>query len=259
MRRHSTDTLISLLLSIHAFGNGLTCRHEQITGVPGQRCLVGNMTLVHDILVGRQMCITDCIRRKNCQLINYNVNESRCILSFEGCSKLIQDDRYNVMFVGQRLTAAQCLTWVPITTHTLSRMVSSDDCEMSRTFPDTECYVGRLISAPHIIPGKYIPGRGAKIFSVLGGSSYKTGTKEILEVSPHCLVTWVSFSAGNLLPHQAVVGGYWGNENGARLYIIRAPALGKTIIGYYDTAAHMAYVEFRGANEVTEMEMLVLV
>ena len=259
MAKHSTDTLASFLLFIHIFGDSLTCWHDQITEVPGEKCLVGNRTFVHDGLVDRHKCITDCMRRHQCQLINYNTDESQCVLSLEACTKLVPDERFNVVFVGPRLTAEQCLMWVSITEHNASRMVSSNDCEHSGVFPDTECYVGRLKSTPHIIPGKYIPKLGMNIYSVLNGSLYKTGIKEILQLSPLCLVTWVSYSAGNVLPHRAVVGGYWGNENDSCLYIIRGPALGKTVIGYYDSAAHVAYVEFRGANEVTDMEILVLV
>ena len=259
MTMRSPDTLISLLSFIHDFGRNLACRHEQFTEVPGQRCLVSNMTFVHNGLDNRQMCITNCIRRHNCQLINYNTYESRCVLSLEACAKLISDERYNIIFVGRLLTAEQCLRWVPITEHTVSRMVSSDHCEYSRTFPGKECYVGRIKSPPYIIPGKFIPRRGNIVYSVLNGSTYMDGTKEILEVSPPCLVTWVPYSAGNVLPKQAVVGVYLKNEKGFRLYVIKGTARRKTVIGYYDTAENRGYVEFRGVNEFTQMEMLVLV
>ena len=239
MTGHSTEPLIPLLSFIHVFGSSLSCRHEEIREVPGQRCVVGNMTFVHDGLVDRRKCITDCMRRHQCQLVNYNTDESHCVLSLEACTELVPDEQYNVMLVGPRLTAEQCLGWVPITEHTLSRMISSDDCERSRTYPETECYVGRIKSPPHIIPGKFIPRRRHVVYSVLNGSTFMDGTNEILEVPPPCLVTWVPYSAGNVLPTRAVLGGYLENETGSRLYIIKGPCRGQTLIGYYDTTENM--------------------
>ena len=207
----------------------------------------------------RHTCITDCIRRHDCQHINYNIYERRCILSLEACTKLIQDKQYSAIFLGRPRNAELCLMWVPITEQSISRMVPSHDCEFNRIFPETECYVGRIKSPPHILPGKFIPQWRDTVYSVLNGSLHTDGTKEILEVSPLCLAKWMPYSAGNELPAQSVAGGYLRNETGSRLYVIKGRSRRKTVIGYYDTDANKGYVEYRGVKELKHMEMLVLV
>ena len=87
-----------------------------------------------------------------------------------------------------RLTAEQCLRWVPSAERNVSRMVSSYNCRQHRSRP--QCYVGRLKSATHIIPGKYIPSDDM-IQTILAGKAYTTGTKEI---QWPLLLTWFNFN-----------------------------------------------------------------
>ena len=215
------------------------------------------MTFVNHGIVDRHLCIIDCIRRYNCQLINYDRHKGRCFFSQGPCINLVRDEQYAVIFFG-RLTAEQCLRWVPVGGHTVERMVSSPDCEENPAFSEPECYVGRLKSAPHIIPGKFIPDQGI-IYTILDGVQHTTGIQEILDVFPVCQTSWVSYTAGNVLPTKAVIGGHLQNENLSRLYVVRGPIHGKIIIGYYDIAARKAYIEWFGVNELKQVEMLVLV
>ena len=249
--------LLLLVPSIYVCSCSLHCRYDKMTELYGQKCLDGNMTSVSDGFVDRRMCITECIRRQQCQSLHYSIRYGLCFLSQELCVELGKDEHYNVIFIG-RLTSKQCLSWVPSSKHNEAIMISTDDCEDNPS--DSKCYVGRVKHGPHIIPGKFILVQ-MMFYSALDGTRIKTEAEEILDLLPVCKVTWVPYIAGNGLPTEAVVTGYLANGSDTRLYTIRGPFPGtsKTMLGYYDPTAKEGYIEKYVVRVLTQMEMLVLV
>ena len=226
------------LIILHCSARVKTCRHSIITNKPGQRCVTVNDTY-HSAVVDRHQCVLMCMHCPMCRSLNYNFDEGECVLNEQPCRNLESDDHFLAVFFGDAWIEF-CLRWVPSTGSVTSAMVPTSSCHYDASL--LTCYVGRLVSAPHILPGKYHPGA---VFSVLDGIIYTTGNKEVLEVTPGCQVTWVPYMADGV---------------GSTLYVIRGLVpQGYTIIGYYDPASERGWGEFEGPQILTLMEMLVLI
>ena len=241
------------LIILHCSARVNTCRHSIITNKPGQRCVTVNDTN-HPVVVDRHQCVLMCMHCPTCRSLNYNFDGGECVLNEQPCLNQESDDHFLAVFFGDAWIEF-CLRWVPSTGSVTSAMVPTSSCHHDASL--ITCYVGRLVSAPHILPGKFYPGA---VFSVLDGDKYIIGNKEVLEVTPGCQVSWVSYTAGSAVPFGAVVGGYLANGVGSTLYVIRGLVpTGYTIIGYYDPASERGWGEFEGPQILTLVEMLVLI
>ena len=120
------------------------------------------------------------------------------------------------------------------------------------------CYVGRLISGPHTLPGKYQTLHN-NLYSSFNGRTHMNGNKEVLTVVAGCQVGWMPYTAGNVIPTHAVTGGFLASGTGSRLFVIRGQVGGYIPIGYYDPNMQKGYIDYCGAHVLTEMEMLVVV
>ena len=162
-----------------------------------------------------------------------------------------------VFFLGGGGMKSLCVRWIPNVHSVTGAMVPTASCNEGPY--QTTCYVGRLVSPPHILPGKYHVDV-VQVYSNLNGASYGDGTKEVLEIIPGFQVNWLPNTAGHDIPTNAVVGGYLAAGVGSDLYVIRGVmSLGYTVIGYYDPASERGYVEYSGGHTATAMDMLVLV
>ena len=99
------------------------------------------------------------------------------------------------------------------------------------------------------------------IYTALNGQTLLSGQKEVLTVVTGCQVGWMPYTAGDVIPKRAVVGGILasGSPSGTDsfLYVIRGQVSGSIVIGYYDSNIEIGYVELGGVQVLTEMEMLV--
>ena len=232
--------------------------HHKLTRpeLPRFRCVTESEVYTDIIGIEQHMCTYQCIRRNDCSIINYNTEKNTCHLSNDPCVALEGDDTFQVNNLGL-FHRSECLRWLPTSSFENSETVISPDCHHL----ETVCYVGRLISSTNILPGKYMR-ESDKVGTVFNGNEvthiHFSSIKETLDVRPGCQLTWMPFSAGDVIPTGAVEGGFL-ESNGATLYVIRAPAGPRTaIFGYYDPASNSGYVPHFGPVLVIEMELLVL-
>ena len=246
---------IATLLHLCAFICGDNC-NSKITrpALTGFRCV----TKVYHNFTGIQAhtCTYLCITRKECTIVNYNIQQNVCHLSNGPCIVLEADDAFQVKYLGL-VYRSDCFRWRTSSTFADSEMISSPNCHPTENI----CYLGRLVSSSNVLPGKYLHASG-KVWTVFDGNEVNSvdgsSTKEILDVRPGCQLTWMPFSTGDPIPVGAVEGGLLAN-NGAILYVMRGPAETYTgIFGYYDPKTPLGILPHKGTVTVTEMELLVV-
>ena len=220
----------------------------------GYRCVTETEEITRIAGIPAHICNHQCIQRQECRIVNYNTRQNTCFLSKAGCLLLQQNDSFQVNIFGTK-HHSECLRWEPppppVGGDTSS--IISNMCHQSQ-----ECSIGRLQTANAIVPGKYLHGSG-DIWSIINGAEVaNVGVKEILTVNNECQVLWMPFHAGDTLPLGAVRGGHLENS-GTTLYVVRAGA-GPTLIplGFYDPVTALGYLAYYGVEEVTDMEILVL-
>ena len=189
---------------------------------------------------------------KGCPFFNYNVVEKFCQLSDERCVSLVLDNQYNL--TSFLPTVRSCFQWIPATGSDSNYMVPTSPCHVHVAYDI--CYVGRLTSGPHTLPGKYHIVDGG-LYTSMNGKMHTSGDKEVLTVVSGCQVGWMPYTAGNVIPTRAVAGGFLSSRTGSSLFVIRWLVRGYMTIGFYETNTHKGYVEFGGVNLLTEMEIRV--
>ena len=237
---------------LYIFICGNICQ-EKLTRLElvGYRCVTDSEVYMNITSVPHNICIYECMTRKDCSFFNYNIEQNTCHLSNHACGVLAADQAFQVNYLGN-VYRSKCLQLLPTETSNSIQTVSNPSCYYG--YPT--CYVDRLVSTPNILPGKYVRELN-KVISVFNGDSFKAGTMEILDVRTGCQVTWMPFSAGDAVPVGAVEGGFLAS-NGATLYVIRAPIENFIVIGYYDPIDCFGYVSSNGMKTVINMELLVL-
>ena len=243
-------TEVNPFLVIAMLGVSLASRFVIQTSRIGMRCVISNDKLLVSDTEEYHHCVIRCMH-KGCPFFNYNIVEKFCQLGDESCASLVLDNQYNLTcFV---LPVKSCVEWIPAAGSDTSHMIRSSTCHSVPPY-DT-CFVGRLISGLHILPGSYRI--GVPLYTSLNGQKYTSGQKEVLTVVAGCQVGWILYVAGNVIPTRAVAGGFLAAGTGYSLFVIRGQANGYTLFGYYDTNAQEGYVEVDGVHVLTEMEMLV--
>ena len=195
----------------------------------------------------RRVCTTECLRRTDCSLTNYNHVHNYCLMTSERCVKLAADVEFQVTHFGT--TAENCVFWEKLAHYQQALTIF---------FPtvDNDIVPGRYVFPTGKIPGKLYPHDNNLYVVKDGVLYYGTDQKEVLQIVPECHVTWVDYTAGDDLPEGAVVGGTWG---GATLYVIKGDAGGGYIqCGYYHSTDAKGFVENNGVKQLTNMEMLIV-
>ena len=244
---------LAALLHLRIYMCGYIC-HYKHTGpaLVGFRCVTESEVYTNITgIIQPRMCTYHCIRRNDCSVVNYNFEQNTCHLSNDDCVVLEADDSFQVNYLGTRYRS-ECLQWLPSSAFNNISTVSSPICHQTHT----TCYVGRMVSPPNVLPGKYLHERNT-IYTLLGGNSLSSGTSELLNVHTGCQVTWLPFSAGDTLPMGAVEGGFVASS-GATLYVIRWPADQFTVFGYYDPHTAKGYLPYLAGVNLDHMELLVL-
>ena len=243
-----------ILSQLHISVCEKSCRHKFTRPVSsGYRCVTETEEYTHITDIQPHICTYRCMQRQGCRIVNYNTRQNTCSLSKDGCILLKKDESFPVKVLST-IQRSECLQWQPppppVSGDTSA--VLSNMCHQS-----LECYVGRLKIDNAIVPGKYLHG-GSVIYSVLYGTEISNGVQEILTVNQECQVAWMPFNASDTLPTGAVLGGHL-EKGDQELYVVRARA-GPTLIplGFYDPVSAPGYLPYYGVQEVTDMEILVL-
>ena len=231
-------------------------RHIQSPQV-GQRCITD--TEVYINRTGQQHhCMLLCIRDLSCQVINFNIFGSYCLLSQRPCVSLEQNAEFVTRFMAMK---PPCLKWVEHYESGVHRFISfhkDDD-------PSDLLIVIRGSIGKHKIPGKMSSKRNVPFCSWKGEEIKLTGTQaEFLAVSADCNIGWISHdsTSGNSLPVQAVIGGHL---NDIPLYVARKSAQydprrpPKYSAGYYDNVNGLGHFPYKGIDFVyNQVEVLVV-
>ena len=226
----------------------------------GYRCISENESYRSITGVHSYICRHICAQSNDCSITNYNTVENLCLISNDTCFFLQKDTDYQMNYISIRKRDS-CIEWVSNSNFGQAMPVISEDCDLLGS--ERPCYVGRRVSSNHSLPGKYhrhdIFEEG--LWTVFNGQLYTTGDMEILDVHPDCQVTWMSFTAGDPVPFNAVIGGYMDGGDSI-LYVIRGKAdhLGNmfTVFGYYFPETEQGYLEYYGVHVLTVMDMLIL-
>ena len=258
-----TPTYFVILLHVYAVSSRTNCV-VKYTNEPfvGYRCITESENYRNIPDVHSYMCRHICVTSGDCSIINYNTVKKLCLISSDPCIVLQKDTNYEVNHISSRKLDS-CIQWVSNSNFAQAKPVTSMDCDKNGAA--RPCYVGRRVSPSHILPGKYHrhDSHGQEgLWTVFDGQKYTTGAMEILDVQADCQVTWMSFTAGDPVPVNAVAGGYM-ESGGSMLYVIRGKVQYDgnmfTVFGYYDPAAERGYMEYFGVRSLTVMDMLILI
>ena len=218
----------------------------------GYRCLTDSE--VYDNITGvlPYTCVHRCVRRNNCSIVNYNIQENICHMNNDSCTLLIADPLFQVNYLSSTYRS-ECLKWVAASDfeYITPVGVSSDGLPTA--------YVSRLRWSSHVLPGKYIRSEN-KVWAGMNNVEVTGADFEILAVRPGCQVTWMPFRAGETLPVGAVKGGYLSKKI-FPLFVIRGLTSYRFVIlvpGYFDPGSDRGYLPLFRAQHVTDMDILVL-
>ena len=193
-------------------------------------------------------CRYNCITNKSCLYVLHHVTRNYCLVSNGPCLWLEPDIDYNVMVTRTR-PAHECLEWTPRTS-LVNAARRNDTCSPHR--------IGRAIIQSNKLVGT---GGDDEVYTVLNGDYASGAALGWLNVEPGCKVSWIYFTGGDPIPSGAVQGGYL-NNSGTRqpIYVMGAVKSGSscTIYGYYDPGTERGYFEIWGANECTEMYLMII-
>ena len=255
-------TQFSLLVPICLISSSKECvtRYTHAALV-GYRCITANEIYRNITGVQSHICTHLCMTREECFITNYNVPGKFCLIGNDACIALQKDIDYQMRFRMMRQRGS-CGKWVPHSDFAQTRHVASNECNVYGA--QRPCYVGRLKSLTNTLPGKYQRRTNGPdgVWTILNGQKYTAGTIEVLDVQSDCHVTWMSFAAGDPIPHGAVNGGYLASRD-SKLYVMRGKVQHGgsmyTVIGYYDTKTGRGYLEYEGSHVLTEMDILILI
>ena len=245
-------TVLMIICHLGIIICGHTCQQKHTyPELNGYRCVTDSGVYTNITSVPHHLCIYECMSRKDCSIVNYNIEQNTCHLSTDACGVLEADQTFQVNYLGY-VQRSECLQWLSTTTSNNIGAVSNPSCHTHFTI----CDVGRMVASPNVLPGRYMRDIN-QVWSVLDGNAISSGTGEILTVRAGCQVTWMPFSAGDTVPEGGVKGGFLASS-GAILYVMRAAADEYIVFGYYDPVAIIGYIPYVGIKTATEMELLVL-
>ena len=245
-----------IFLSLVVYTVATTC-NVTYTQRPRSGFLCQHPTNITITSLSRGQCLWHCMHQNTCHVISYEPESHECRLS-PGCESIYPSPVWDVTVLGPERSS--CLKWMANVDRDRANKVWSYGCQQHAIYPD--CVVGRLLSPPHVLPGKYFlhaDSYSGGCWSILEGASYSTGELEVLHVEPNCVVAWIPYTAGDPLPEGAVVGGNLVDDGTvSTLYVIQGVVDGHNVIGYFDSTTQTGHVLHSGDNPLTEMNMLVL-
>ena len=223
----------------------------------GQHCV--SDTEVYINKTGLQHhCVLLCMRDPKCQVINFNITDSRCFFGERPCFSVeIDADVVTIIMSAKK----PCLKWVNKDNkdeHNLISFPTDDGSSKSLS-------VARGIMGNNKIPGKMaLTDEGIRCAWEGIEIDFSEGQSEILTVSSECNISWVPHNptSGNPLPAGIVIG---GQLNGIPLYVARKSAVHvvghprKYSSGYYDHVDGRRHFPYNYLDIVhQEVEVLVV-
>ena len=211
-------------------------------------------------MVTQSRCLILCMRLADCRAFQFQHDGGRCELLPAAAHCLPQNVTYGMTYTqlnicGQypprRAFRPQTDTW-----RWVSPTSNLSDALMMVHFGVVR-YVSRVFDRGMYLPGWWKPDRvGFRAFrpyrrAIGCGGNDKPGEFLILPTGGY---QWSSFSIGDTLPSDAVMGGYWVDLS--PLYIVKKTFGGVMCSGYFSTAMGKAYIACDGKQNPSKMEIL---
>ena len=230
------------------------CEWYHLSMPYGGRYCPGVGTVTPDLLP--HQCRYLCLQSVTCKAYNYNATIKTCTRFTSPCPKAFSDPDMAFMVV-RETPVNQCYEWV---------LYSPGDPVDERMI-QTDTYW-------HIMSRLKVYGNDVVCFftsvsntcwATLAGVEYSTRQGhqcERLRVVEGCTITWVSYTAGEPLPPNAVIGGVLAN--GDVPYVVKFDCcIVRTILvniaGYYVEGATHAISGYTGTRYATSMMMMVVI
>ena len=211
-------------------------------------------------MVTQSRCLVLCMRLTDCQAFQFHHDESRCELLPPPDYCLPQNVTYGMTYIelntcGQypprRAFLPPTYNWHWVSSGSnLSDALTMEHWGVIR-------YVSRVFDRGIYLPGWWKPDQiGFRAIrphrdSASCGGNDKPGEFLILPTGSY---QWSSFSVGDTVPSDAVMGGYWMDLS--PLYIIKKTFVAVTCSGYFSTAMEKAYIACNGKHNPSTMEIL---
>ena len=125
--------LYTVLSVVHICHLGIIiCGHicqEKLTRLKlvSYRCVTDSEVYTNITSVPQQICIFECMSRKYCSVVNYNIEQNTCYLSNDACRVLGADQAFQMNYLGN-IHRSECLQWLPTGTFNSIQAVSHPSC-----------------------------------------------------------------------------------------------------------------------------------
>ena len=230
----------------------------------GYRCTTASEIYVIVANIPDHICTHTCMQRQNCSVINYNHVYRYCQLTWEECSGLVVDSDFMVTAMSYPQLMVTESPWFPcfsVTTSHCVRWVTPAHFDGNKGIKGSSgSYVGRVVLPTNVLVGQFYAYSASTRVS-RNGTSYESASEaEALHLHPDCSSSWVSYTPGDPIPDNAVIGGY-----------LEDPCLGTPVIdgivpnsggdkrcGYYNPQTQLGYMVYEGAAVATEMDILLI-
>ena len=240
------------------------CRERYIQPLlPGKRCITETEEYITKTDISQPVCTWYCLRSDSCDVVNYKITTSVCLLGRGPCILAEQEDQSITTVLSM---SRPCLAWVPFPRGEMANAVRFSN----EVTVDGRLSVIRVMTNNDRVPGAYSASEDEEFLVYNGGDLYCPPTSTATECQalvsrPECSVAWVDYKsgAGNPLPSGAVPG---GTLDGKTLYIAAYFAPSPSVsggdvfsIGYIDSSLTTATIPHDGGDiAVTDMKILVI-
>ena len=213
----------------------------------GYRAIASSNTDEIVLQIDQPQCVWKCLSMNSCRYISHNSGTGQCVLGLGKCESLAAVVGGTIYAFGPLRDS--CLQWS--STH--------DPDRIQFEIPGVR-RLARILTGETMLVGKF--DISTEIFwanneGVQVGPIYQTDQDiEFLTADPACTLPWMPYTAGELLPAEAISGGYLPDRSVT--YVSRVSYSGSPIFGYYNAGSEFAYYEMYGVRTATSMELLIL-
>ena len=212
------------------------------------------------LMVTQNRCFVLCMQLRGCQAFQFQPDYGRCELLPTTKYCLPQNITYGIIYM-ELNTCGQYpprRAFLPSTYNWRWASTTSDLSDALAMIHGSQVrYVSRVFERGIYLPGWWRPDsfgfRAVRPYhdSVDCGGNDKPGEFLIL---PSGSYKWSSFTVGDTVPPDAVMGGYWMDLS--PLYIVKKTFSAATCSGYFSTAMAKAYIACSGKHNPSKMEIL---
>ena len=240
--------IVTIMLNVAA----KRCELYSVAKPYGGKYCTGESTGTLQLL--SHQCRYICLQSATCKAYNYNITEGTCTRFKSPCPQVFSDPAMEFV-VFRETPVNQCYEWVPYN--------AGDPLDERMIATDSPWFiVSRLkVNSNDVIC--YFTTKSNACWGTLGGPEYSThqGYRcERLRIVEGCTIFWVSYTAGEQLPSQTVIGG--AMANGDVVYVVKFDRIHRnkvfSISGYYIEGATHAISNYYGVRHSVIMMVMVM-